>query len=390
MDKVWMFLVLSFTGLLGYFLLLAIIFPYNWLLKQNKVAAVINILFAAYYLIYAVTIYPWIEWELEGAWDYIVLLSSNSIAIGLFIGFISFAIECIGKNLTEKYVEVNPNKKEVLEDNYETYDELDENHEELDNEVEIKEIIAETNSTIVLESNGTSMNETKKGIIDILDNKGNITDFGKEIGVVDYEDGKFYIRNPINNMEFAVGKEGLKGAINAYYKNKARAEKEARAEAEAKLVEQLPEEPTEKVVEEVEDKEQIPTENPIFQTIRESEELEVPFTEIIEEQEKELTKLRNAYKKNPTQENAIKLKEQTNRVKEYKSAFDEYQSINQITPEFYKKMEKQMTPEEYKMAKYERVKKIMDSWKERPISLEEMIAQSRACRKMNEMKNKND
>lgn len=110
--------------------------------------------------------------------------------------------------------------------------------------------------------------EVKKGVIDVLDDKDNITDFGREIGVIDYEDGKYFVKHPFYDMKIVVDKEGLKGAISAYYKRKEKEKRQAKAEAEAqrkaeveakaksdaeaKLIEQLPEESTEEVDENTE------------------------------------------------------------------------------------------------------------------------------------------
>ena len=94
MAKPWMGTLLD--GFLGWLILTLFAFiylPYNWLVKQNKVAAIINILFAALYIVWGTIIRPWIgmDSEINERWDYFVLIVSNLISI-LALGVFSTMI----------------------------------------------------------------------------------------------------------------------------------------------------------------------------------------------------------------------------------------------------------------------------------------------------------
>lgn len=71
------------------------------------------------------------------------------------------------------------------------------------------------------------------------------------------------------------------------------------------------------------------SENPMFEMIRQADSIGVPFTSVIEKQEKKLNKLKESLADNFNQENIKKVQEQMAIVEEYKRVYAEYQSANQ-------------------------------------------------------------
>ena len=213
--------------------------------------------------------------------------------------------------------------------------------------VESEEVASEEEVETPIEVNEEELNLetfTPKTILDVLDDDGMPTEFGKKIGVQSFEDGIYQVYNANIDMEYSLDEGRMKALVelenqrekNAIDKRNrekkqavidaVKAERKAKEDAKKKVKEYATEEPkVESVAEET------PTENPFFELFRVAEDNEIPLENIIKENEKEVEKLKKAFEKNFNSENARKLTEKKKELEGIKSAYAEYQALNKPT-----------------------------------------------------------
>ena len=375
MTKPSMALILDgFVGWLIFMLFYFIMLPYNWFVKQNKIAAIINILFAVYYIVWVAIIKPWIEIDTEflnSGWDYFVLIVSNLISLGILGGYsgaiYNFATSHIqdhckissivrenksikesiqsepvsndrlatttlgGKEITGRVT----GKYEVSEDRPTTEEKEAETHVEPEQTKVNKTPIQEKKDELALET------FTPKTILDVLDDDGMPTEYGRKIGVQSFEGGVYQVYNKDRDLEYSLDEGRMKVIVelnnqkekNAIDKrnrekkqaqiNAIKAERKSKEDAEKKVKEYANEEPKVESVAELS-----PTENPMLQLIKRAIDNNISMDNVLKTQREELEKLHKKVEKDFSKENMQAYKDKKMFIEELESAYAEYLAQN--------------------------------------------------------------